>query len=382
MTSFDSDGAILSQLLGSLVVAELRARFRQQGLSAAESAKSHGLILQWGSSVMVLAPELSESVERIGVTSGTERNRIMVKARLLSLAEQGKNSSITKLERKHRDEYRKCTAILQRHPLARAAVLSYLEDLEYTETSPIAPMVQSVQAVAQAQSKQSKKELAKVAKLEKEDKVNIPTKYNTLALIPPSVIEERVCPRLDGISLSYANVHCMFGKTARVEEKKGPLSQLIEFVTGEPPSLPLRGELRTWEALLARLKAGARDRQRSLRLELPIDYATAGVYKIEGFDVVKKHFTIAERFTGEKVEVKFQELQPIPSDPSVVVIDKNWSEAFAELVVPENRKGTGKPCRIGNRFEKHIVSKKRDASPEPATPLPSPGKRRRMEKSE
>eukprot|EP00971_Amphidinium_carterae_P139607 2765918-Amphidinium_carterae.1 len=38
-------------------------------------------------------------------------SKSMVKARSHSLAEQGENSSITKLERKHRDELRRCIAI-------------------------------------------------------------------------------------------------------------------------------------------------------------------------------------------------------------------------------------------------------------------------------
>eukprot|EP00971_Amphidinium_carterae_P013583 267643-Amphidinium_carterae.3 len=264
--------------------------------------------------------------------------------------------------------------------ILRAPVLSYLEDLEFSETSPVAPMVQSVQAVAQAQSKQTKKQQAELAKLEKEDKIHIPTKYNVLSLIPPSVIEERVCPKIDPVSLSYANVHAMFGKTARVEEKKGPLAQLVEFVTGEPPSLPLKGELRTWEALLARLVAGAKDRQRSAQLELPIDYATAGVYLIDGVDSTKKVYLIVERFTRERIEVKFDELIPAPLNPSLVTIDKNWSEAFAELVWPEQTTARCKPCRIGNRFSNHAVVGKRVAESFPETPAKSPVKKRRIEK--
>eukprot|EP00971_Amphidinium_carterae_P048904 963758-Amphidinium_carterae.1 len=156
-----------------------------------------------------------------------------------------------------------------------------------------------------------------------------------------------------------------------------------EFVSGEPPSLPLRGELRTWEALLARLVAGVKDRQRTDRLVLPIDFATAGVYKIEGFDVAKKVFVIEERFTGEKVEVKFEEVHPSLTDPASVVLDKNHSEAFVELVLPGLANSAQKACRIGNRFRSHVVGKKRDMAADVATPAKlSPAKRRRTDQGE
>eukprot|EP00971_Amphidinium_carterae_P227857 4519557-Amphidinium_carterae.1 len=70
-----------------------------------------------------------------------------------------------------------------------------------------------------------------------------------------------------------------------VTDKQPDLVNLVEFVSGEPGTMPLKGRLRTWSGLMGHLQTCASHRGRTTNLSLPVSYETEGVYVVSKVNV-------------------------------------------------------------------------------------------------
>ena len=134
----------------------------------------------------------------------------MVKTRSLDAAAQAANHAAVSMEKIYKEEMAQCTAILRRHPQARAPCLRWLTSAGFTLESQPLSLTKSNQTLGKERSQATR--LAS-AKAEKEHVVAggsggmVPSKYNSLSALSYTLLSERILPSLDAVSLSSANIH-------------------------------------------------------------------------------------------------------------------------------------------------------------------------------
>eukprot|EP00971_Amphidinium_carterae_P150076 2974915-Amphidinium_carterae.1 len=133
--------------------------------------------------------------------------------------------------------------------------------------------VQSHSTVAQQEALARAREQKKTQKAAiGED--DIPSTYSKLGNLRYSILAERVLPFVNMVSLSVGNVLAMRPQKMTVNEKQPDLVALLEFVSGEPGTMPQKGAMKKWGSLLSHLQQCASLRGRTANLCLPVAYET------------------------------------------------------------------------------------------------------------
>eukprot|EP00971_Amphidinium_carterae_P025031 494160-Amphidinium_carterae.3 len=295
----------------------------------------------------------------------------MVRARQLPRTEQRKNNAVSMVEKDLKTLLGDCEKILRHLPQARGPTLRFLHDNNFTmETEPMV-VEKSNETLARERGRETRKKTKEALEVDELGRRKlVPSMYATLGAMRFKIKAERVMPGLDPISLSHAQICAMFSKHDSAERKKAEIDKLLEFVSGEAPSMPLNQSMAEMETLIEHLRIQTVQRGRAHQLLLPVDYSVRGVYEIaettDDDEVYVRH-----RYTRAMVKVAFSEWAPkrIPSKSSTFTLERNWSEATAEVVASD----TGMEpvgTRVGNRFVTHVVSNKRaigDKTPDKAS---------------
>mmetsp|Transcript_63244 Transcript_63244/g.150848 ORF Transcript_63244/g.150848 Transcript_63244/m.150848 type:complete len:313 (-) Transcript_63244:255-1193(-) len=277
------------------------------------------------------------------------------------------NQGISQIEGDYKEDLQKCIAILRRHVIARNPVLRYMVRAGWTETSEPAVITKSKATIGKEKSAATRKEKAAQNQAERQSTDRIPTKYSTLGMMSYSLLSERVLPSLDFISYSQANIAAQFKKGDGAEMKKEKCLEIIEYLTGKPASLPLKGENANWEGLYTTLREAAAVRGRmESPLRMPVDWAVCGLYRI--LRVTRDdEIHVRHQVTNSTVYIHMSEFKPVPSTLQGLVIEFNYSETFAQLSLPTERKV--KPVLLHGFFPVQTMKKRAICDvAEPQTP--------------
>ena len=296
----------------------------------------------------------------------------MGRSRVMNLDAQVANNATAAMEKAYKAEMAECTEILRLHPQARAPCLKFLKGAGFTmDTKPL-QLNKSVEQLGKEKSITSRKAAAEAASSKGEGKTLIPSKYNSLAAMSYTVLAERILPGLDPVSLSPANVHAALLAYPNAASKQLETLRILEFVSGKPANMPIRGALWEWEQLLLHLKSSTDVRGRLDRpLRLPVDWPQHGVYSIKEV-TAEDEIIVEHRFTGQVVKVGLAEFEPLPPPGSSFVLEQNFSELSAEITI-EGGSAQQAVC-VGSLFHSHSTKKRRaitDGSPEDTRSSPS-----------
>mmetsp|Transcript_22324 Transcript_22324/g.52033 ORF Transcript_22324/g.52033 Transcript_22324/m.52033 type:complete len:318 (+) Transcript_22324:103-1056(+) len=277
------------------------------------------------------------------------------------------NDAIMMRERNSGALKREINKIVNRHEDARPHVHLFLTSNGWTVDSEVKKTVKSRDT--QARETKKAKAAAKKKAAAEEAKANADkiAKFESLGDIKHALLAERVLPAIHPRLLSSANVKAMHAKRTAAKVLVDDYLKLIEFFTGEPPSMPLTGSCSTWSGLGSWLKARSDERSRlSAEQALPIDFGVDGIYKVAKVLESEKALLIKHQYNGKSIKIGAAEFSVEPSDLSSVTVCSNHSEMMAALKY-RDAKNKIHMARLTTWFSNQLAGKKRalnaDVSP-------------------
>jgi len=172
-------------------------------------------------------------------------------------------------------------------------------------------------------------------------------------------------PSLHKALLSKANVMGMIKKETAAEKQVLYL-RLIEYLTGEGPSMQFTVEMRLWSQVQEYLKARCEERGRlTADLALPPVYADEGIYMLLRAHTETDEIDVQHRFTRQKRTITSQCYMYPPADVKQVSIEDNWSESRACLAYTDASK-KARVLRLAGFFQQQFKKRSAlcDASPQ------------------
>eukprot|EP00971_Amphidinium_carterae_P344821 6485439-Amphidinium_carterae.1 len=200
----------------------------------------------------------------------------------------------------------------------------------------------------------------------------IPSRYWNLGSCSAAILSERLLPSLHKALLSKANVVGMMTKETAAQ-KQVLFLRLIEYLTGEGPSMQFGTDMRLWSKVQEYLRARCEERGRlTADLTLPPVYEEDGIYSIVATHDETDEVEVMHRFTREKRCITSECYMYPPEDLNTLKIIDNWSESRASLNYMDGSKKQ-RVLRLSGFFQQQF--KKRGALCD-LSPKSTPKKRR------
>eukprot|EP00971_Amphidinium_carterae_P000170 3699-Amphidinium_carterae.1 len=122
---------------------------------------------------------------------------------------------------------------------------------------------------------------------------------------------------------------------------------MLEFACGPSTEIQLKGNMRSWSALLSRLRtnASARD-NRAAAIRPPVNWQGSGLFQLKWLDD-ELWIVHADTKVEKRLDVPFIDKFAVDEVKKGLYIEQNWSELLCELTLGD---ATVSPVPFGHLF--------------------------------